>query len=366
MGKVRLLLCLAAVSSVEGRLQKTVAGGATTTVDAWGADSVRVRVHFGAVIDVPAAQALLPTATPPPGTGEAVVEANRLTHGNIRVDVGTAGLVTVTRVSDQKVLLKQTGGQLTAAPPADYRSADEPAATANCTMLPETDLDPNDHGNDEGHAPAANAAACAARCLAHTLCFAFTFTRVGLPTDTCFLKGVKATNPSVRKASPGHISGVCRQAPPPAPPAPYVRTGTGHVEFEGLGKGEAIYGMGEHRGSSRCTNQCVNTSLPITAWDWEIQHSQDVNFLPNNGNAWIPFYQSTIGYGFLWNLASYGHFHVGADAISWSSNATLQIDYWVTTTAATTPNTAQPYADLMKHYVAAAGPPLELPFSYTG
>eukprot|EP01044_Picomonas_judraskeda_P021272 COSAG03_NODE_4967_length_1376_cov_68.654237_1_plen_50_part_10 len=47
------------------------------------------------------------------------------------------------------------------------------------------------------------------------------------------------------------------------------------------------------------------------------------------------FYQSTKGYGFLWNLASYGHFHVGADAISWSSNATLQIDYWVTTTAAT-------------------------------
>jgi hypothetical protein len=68
----------------------------------------------------------------------------------------------------------------------------------------------------------------------------------------------------------------------------------------------------------------------------------------------------------LWNLASYGHFHVGPDAISWSSNATLQIDYWVTTTASTTPSTSQPYADLMKHYAAAAGPPLELPFAYTG
>ena len=77
--------------------------------------------------------------------------------------------------------------------------------------------------------------------------------------------------------------------------------------------------MGEHRGSARCTNQCVNTSLPIKEWDWEIQHSQDVHFLPNNGNAWVPFYQSSAGYGFLWNLASYGHFHVGTDAISWSS-----------------------------------------------
>ena len=48
-------------------------------------------------------------------------------------------------------------------------------------------------------------------------------------------------------------------------------------------QGEGIYGMGEHRGSARCTNQCVNTSLPIRQWDWEIQHSQDVHFLPNNG-----------------------------------------------------------------------------------
>ena len=131
-------------------------------------------------------------------------------------------------------------------------------------------------------------------------------------------------------------------------------------------QGEGIYGMGEHRGSARCTNQCVNTSLPIREWDWEIQHSQDVHFLPNNGNAWVPFYQSSAGYGFLWNLASYGHFHVGTDAISWSSNATLQIDYWVTTTAAETPHAAPPYADLMKHYAAAAGAPPALPFSYTG
>ena len=358
-----LLLCFGA--TVDARLQKTV-GSVTTTVDAWGADSVRVRVHFGAVIDVPAAQALLPTATPPPGTGEAVVDGtDRLTHGNIRVDVSAAGLVTVTRASDQKVLLKQTAGLLTPAPTADSPGS-EPGAAPNCTMLPDTDLDPNDHANDKGHAPAANAAVCAARCLASAPCFAFTFTNVGVPTAMCFLKGIKAVDPSARKPSAGHTSGVCRQPPPPSPPAPFVQTGTGHVEFEGLGQGEAIYGMGEHRGSSRCTNQCVNTTLPITAWDWEIQHSQDVDFLPNNGNAWIPFYQSTKGYGFLWNLASYGHFHIGADAISWSSNATLQIDYWVTTTAATTPSTAQPYADLMKHYVAATGPPLELPFAYTG
>ena len=33
---------------------------------------------------------------------------------------------------------------------------------------------------------------------------------------------------------------------------------------------------------------------------------------------------------------------------------------------ATTPATMAPYADLMKHYVSATGPPLQLPFAYTG
>jgi hypothetical protein len=350
-----LLLAAPCTATAAGRLQKTV-GAATTTVDAWGADSVRVRVHLGAVIDVPAAQALLPTA--PPAATTATVSADRITNGNIAVAVDAAGLVTVTRVSDHKVLLKQTAGELTPPPAASVQSAAPEAS--NCTILPNTDLDPNG-GNDVGAAPAATVAICAARCLTNPKCFVFTFTHA-----TCWLKSAKAADPATKHASPGHTSGICRQAPPPPPPVPYVQTGAGHVAFEGLGEGEAIYGMGEHRGSNRCTNQCVNTSLPIRSWDWEIQHSQDVKYLPNNGNAWIPFYQSTKGYGFLWNSAGYGHFHVGPDAITWRSNATLQLDWWITTTAATTPSTAQPYADLMQHYAAAAGPPLVLPFDYTG
>ena len=314
------------------RLQRRHAGGtgATTTVQAWGADSVRVRVHIGALIDVPAAQALLPTATPPPGTQAAALSASdgvsdTITAGNIAVAVGPTGLITAT-----------------------------------------VDLDPNDKSDDEGSGPCSTAAQCATRCLNHGQCIAYTWTHVGVPAAMCWLKGPKAAEPGLRTHSAGHTSGICRKAPPPAPSAPFVQTGSGHVAFEGLEAGEAVYGLGEHRGSSRCDNQCVNTTLPIRDWSWEIQHSQDVHFLPNNGNAWIPFYQSNKAYGFLWNLASYGHFAIGPSAISWSSNATLQLDYWITTTAAETPATTPAYADLMKHYVAAAGPPLALPFSYTG
>lgn len=64
---------------------------------------------------------------------------------------------------------------------------------------------------------------------------------------------------------------------------------TGAVEFAGLAPGEGVYGLGEHRGTDRCDNQCVNTSLPITAWNWNISDSVSLTRLPNNGNAWIPY-----------------------------------------------------------------------------
>ena len=162
-----------------------------------------MRVHIGALIDVPVAQqaqqALLPSSTPPDGTPRPVVEhdasgfGSRVTKGNIAASVSEEGLVTISRVSDKTVLLRQTA-QLLTAPRTAHDSAQ-----------------------------------------------------------------------------------------------PYARTGTARVAFAGLAVGEGIYGMGEHRGSDRCDNQCVNTSLPIQEWGWEVQHSQDQRILPNNGNAWVPY-----------------------------------------------------------------------------
>eukprot|EP01045_Picozoa_sp_COSAG04_P009427 COSAG04_NODE_544_length_12827_cov_262.923421_3_plen_229_part_00 len=197
-----LPLVLAAAGQKQQRLlvRQDAAGGTTTTVEAWGADSVRVRVHSGALIPVPAAQALLPSATPPPGTPPhptALTESS-LTNGNIAVEVSVAGLVTVTRVSDKKVMLKQTAQSLTPPPtdpatptPALSAETPQPAAFADgaglsCTTLLDTDLDPNDH--DLSHKPAPNPAACAASCLADTGCYAFTFTDTD-PPKTCFHKG---------------------------------------------------------------------------------------------------------------------------------------------------------------------------------
>lgn len=265
------------------RLVLLAADGLTAThVDAWGDDSIRVRVtrRTQNVIEIPVVQALLPH--PPPtqqsssssSTTTTVEPSLRLlVNGNLRVTEHPtgSGLLRFERVSDGTLLLQQKA-----------QSLSEPVP------------------NHRHHHP------------------------------------------------------------------DIVTTGQGAVTFQGFPTGTAIYGFGEHRGSQRCTNQCTNASLPIYTWDWNISDSIDGTIMLNNGNAWIPFFQTSTGLGFLWNMASYGHVHVGPDAVSFSSTATRQLDYYVTTTSATTAKSAPPYADLMRHYVQATGKPPILPHIYTG
>ena len=47
----------------------------------------------------------------------------------------------------------------------------------------------------------------------------------------------------------------------------------------------------------------------------------------------IPFYQSSLGYGFLWNHPGYGTCSLTDAALVWTANATQQIDIWITTSA---------------------------------
>ena len=90
--------------------------------------------------------------------------------------------------------------------------------------------------------------------------------------------------------------------------------------------------------------------------------------LPTNGNAWIPFLQSSKGFAILWNSAGYGDVSLANEpfGLGISFDAVRQIDYWVTTTAAGSASSAPPYRDLMKHYSAATGALPPVPHAYTG
>jgi alpha-D-xyloside xylohydrolase len=49
-----------------------------------------------------------------------------------------------------------------------------------------------------------------------------------------------------------------------------------------------------------------------------------------NSQASIPFYISSIGYGFLWNNPSIGEVHFGTNTTEWIAQNSEELDYWIT------------------------------------
>lgn len=77
----------------------------------------------------------------------------------------------------------------------------------------------------------------------------------------------------------------------------------------------------------------------------------------------IPWYASSMGYGFVWNSPAYGYVNLSSTALEWSADATLNVDFWVTVAPA---GSANPTADLLSQYVDAVGHATTMPYYATG
>lgn len=75
---------------------------------------------------------------------------------------------------------------------------------------------------------------------------------------------------------------------------------------------EKIYGMGQYQ----------QETLNLKGCNLELAH--------RNSQASIPFYISSLGYGFLWNNAAIGEVHFGSNTTEWIAQSTKQLDYWIT------------------------------------
>ena len=75
---------------------------------------------------------------------------------------------------------------------------------------------------------------------------------------------------------------------------------------------------------------------------------------------------SSVGYGFLWNLPSYGNLSITPENITWFSAASQNIDFWVTTTPPAATSTVSPYATLLRQFVDVVGHAPPMPFYSTG
>jgi alpha-D-xyloside xylohydrolase len=244
-----LLLALCAVRLTSGQF--------LTQLDAFGDDSIRVRVAPpGGAITEPPLQALM-EAPPPLRTAVAGDGLLQLSNGNLRVvlDPATA-LLTATRASDGAVLLRQT---------------------------------------------------------------ALTFSA-----------------PAVAVSRLGSVAAT--------------------VAFAGT-PGEKVYGLGEHRTGT--VQQLPYSKVFAESQDYSKSHGGDVS---------IPWYVSSLGYGFVWNSPAMGNVSLTEAALSWSAEATLGVDLWITTTPADfdPASGVSPYAPLLRRYVDAVGHAPPMPYYATG
>ena len=81
--------------------------------------------------------------------------------------------------------------------------------------------------------------------------------------------------------------------------------------FEGR-DGEHIYGMGQYQEEQLDWKGCT----------LEMAH--------RNSQASVPFYISSLGYGFLWHNPAIGEVSFGKNRTTWRAQTTRQLDYWVT------------------------------------
>ena len=104
--------------------------------------------------------------------------------------------------------------------------------------------------------------------------------------------------------------------------------------FEGR-DGEHIYGMGQYQEEILDWKGCT----------LELAH--------RNSQASVPFYMSSLGYGFLWHNPAIGSVSFGVNRTTWHAESTKQLDYWIT--AGDTP------AEISHSYAKATGFVPEMP-----
>ncbi|MBR6323204.1 MAG: glycoside hydrolase family 31 protein [Lachnospiraceae bacterium] len=92
---------------------------------------------------------------------------------------------------------------------------------------------------------------------------------------------------------------------------------------------EHIFGMGQYQ----------HNKLDKKGMVLDLQH--------RNSQASIPFYVSSLGYGFLWNNPAVGEVHFGTNRTEWRIPSTKKMDYWIT--AGDTP------ADILYNYSEVTG-----------
>ncbi len=125
------------------------------------------------------------------------------------------------------------------------------------------------------------------------------------------------------------------------------------ISFKRRSPNDTISGLGEHK-----FGQQPGVLNYGNGYSFSFQKSA-------NSDISIPVFQSSDGYMFLWNTPSYGSVNINSTHITFTSNATTAIDFWISVGSATS-SAPTAYPSLMKQFVDATGHPSKLPYYATG
>jgi alpha-D-xyloside xylohydrolase len=84
------------------------------------------------------------------------------------------------------------------------------------------------------------------------------------------------------------------------------------MHFKSTSPDEQIYGMGQYQ----------EPMLNLKGAELELAH--------RNSQASVPFYLSSLNYGFLWNNPGIGRVVFGKNGTTWRAESTESLDYWIT------------------------------------
>lgn len=103
---------------------------------------------------------------------------------------------------------------------------------------------------------------------------------------------------------------------------------------------ERIYGMGQYQQPWLDLKGCT------------------LELAQRNSQASVPFMQSSLGYGLLWNNPAIGEASFAKNQTEWRARVTGEMDYWITA--------ADTVADITRQYVKATGTPPSAPAFISG
>ena len=349
----------------------------TIQIEAWGSNSLRVRVRFGGgTIDESIPGALIPQAITAESTPVFLTDKT-VTNGNLRAEVGSDGLLQFVRVSDGQKLLSEIQRDH-----ADDLTARSAFATAWSREFPNANYTDGIYGFGEHQQGKLNMKGSG---FDFESCLDYGHSHGGevcLPFILGSREPVASVKCTIEPSFGCYKDGERRLLPYQGMPVNqndltvekcarecYKLSGISTILGVESGTqcycGDKIPKPARKANDTDCSNSCSGNSSENCGGPW---HARLHSFTCSTRPQPPPGGHNGFGlqYAFLWNMPNYGRVDFEPQTTNWTALSAAQIDFWVSAAPGGALNQAAIHMALMKQYADAVGHAPMLPESVAG